>query len=380
MITPDTLSLLKADERAILRLRALYDRYGYDRYKMSKFEEYDLYVRNKSFLLSDHIITFTDTSGKLMALKPDVTLSIVKNTKDVSGGVQKLYYDENVYRIAKSGYGFREIMQVGLECIGEVDTYCLSEVLSLAAESLSLISDSADDFVLDVSHMGILSCVLDATGASSDVRRSLLQCVGEKNLHGIDTVSAAAGLSPDACACLRTLVSTYGRAADVLPVLKELLTDEAGKTALDELCAVLSLLASEPWYDRIRLDFSLVNDLAYYNGIVFQGFVRNVPSVILSGGQYDLLMQKMDKKSGAVGFAVYPDLLDSLVAEKKQFDVDAVLLYDESSDPFALRDTVRRMADKGLRVTAQQRLPEKLTYRQLYQMNESEVVLLEDHA
>ena len=90
MIAPDTASLLKNDERVILRLRALYDRFGYDRYKMSKFEEYDLYVRNKSFLLSDHIITFTDTSGKLMALKPDVTLSIVKNTKDVSDSVQIL--------------------------------------------------------------------------------------------------------------------------------------------------------------------------------------------------------------------------------------------------------------------------------------------------
>ena len=377
MITRDPLPLLKDDERAIFRLRALYDRYGYARYKMSKFEEYDLYVRNKSFLLSDHIITFTDTSGKLMALKPDVTLSIVKNTKDVSDSVQKLYYDENVYRIAKSGYGFCEIMQVGLECIGNVDTYCLSEVLSLAAESLALISE---DFVLDVSHMGILSCVLDGTGADDDVRRALLQCVGEKNLHGIESVAAAAALDASAVARLQALVSTYGSAAKVLPVLKDLLADDAGRAALDELCGVLSLLADEPWYDRIRLDFSVVNDLNYYNGIVFQGFVRDVSAVVLSGGQYDLLMQKMGKKSGAVGFAVYPDLLDNLVADKKDFDVDAVLLYDEVSDPFVLRDTLRRMANEGLRVTAQRACPEKLIYRQLYKINESEVQLLEDHA
>lgn len=377
MIAPDTASLLKNDERVILRLRSLYDRFGYDRYKMSKFEEYDLYVRNKSFLLSDHIITFTDTSGKLMALKPDVTLSIVKNTKDVSDSVQKLYYDENVYRIAKSGYGFCEIMQVGLECIGNVDTYCLSEVLSLAAESLALISE---DFVLDVSHMGILSCVLDGTGADDDVRRALLQCVGEKNLHGIESVAAAAALDASAVARLQALVSTYGSAAKVLPVLKDLLADDAGRAALDELCGVLSLLADEPWYDRIRLDFSVVNDLNYYNGIVFQGFVRDVSAVVLSGGQYDLLMQKMGKKSGAVGFAVYPDLLDNLVADKKDFDVDAVLLYDEVSDPFVLRDTLRRMANEGLRVTAQRACPEKLIYRQLYKINESEVQLLEDHA
>ena len=73
-------SVLKNDERILFRLRALYRAHGYMQYKMSKFEEYDLYVRNKSFLVSDHIITFTDTNGKLLALKPDVTLSIVKNS------------------------------------------------------------------------------------------------------------------------------------------------------------------------------------------------------------------------------------------------------------------------------------------------------------
>ena len=86
-------SVLKYEEKAVYGLRSLYRRYGYLPYKMSKFEEYDLYVRNKDFLVSDHIITFTDTYGKLLALKPDVTLSIIKNGKDTCG-VQKLCYNE----------------------------------------------------------------------------------------------------------------------------------------------------------------------------------------------------------------------------------------------------------------------------------------------
>ena len=87
---------LKSEE-VVLRLRELYRRYGYLPYKMSKFEEYDLYVRNKSFLVSDNILTFTDIDGKLMALKPDVTLSILKNSRQ-EAGLQKVYYNENVYR------------------------------------------------------------------------------------------------------------------------------------------------------------------------------------------------------------------------------------------------------------------------------------------
>ena len=71
--------LLKNEEKAVFSLRSLYKKYGYLPYKMSKFEEYELYMRNKDFLVSDRIITFNDTNGKLMALKPDVTLSIIKN-------------------------------------------------------------------------------------------------------------------------------------------------------------------------------------------------------------------------------------------------------------------------------------------------------------
>ena len=71
--------LLKNEEKAIYALRELYSGFGYSQFKMSKFEEYDFYVRNMHSLISNGIITFTDTTGKLMALKPDVTLSIIKN-------------------------------------------------------------------------------------------------------------------------------------------------------------------------------------------------------------------------------------------------------------------------------------------------------------
>ena len=72
--------LLRSSEVAELSLRSLYSRHGYLPFKMSKFEEYDLYVRNKDFLISDNVITFNDTDGRLLAMKPDVTLSIIKNT------------------------------------------------------------------------------------------------------------------------------------------------------------------------------------------------------------------------------------------------------------------------------------------------------------
>ena len=128
------------EENVISDFSRICERRGYSQYRMNKFEEYDLYVRNKDFLVSDSVITFTDTSGKLMALKPDVTLSIIKNGKDIPGEIQKVYYNESVYRVSKHTRSFREITQVGLEAIGAVDEYTIYEVLRLACESLGAIS------------------------------------------------------------------------------------------------------------------------------------------------------------------------------------------------------------------------------------------------
>ena len=114
---------LKADEKLLFSLRELYRRYGYRSFRMSKFEKYELYAGNKDFLVSDRVITFNDTNGELLALKPDVTLSIVRNASFRPGYKQKLYYHENVYRPAGSSHQFREIMQCGLECIGDLDNY-----------------------------------------------------------------------------------------------------------------------------------------------------------------------------------------------------------------------------------------------------------------
>ena len=89
---------LKPEERAAFALRQLYSQYGYLPYKLSRFEEYELYARNKDFLGSDRIITFSDATGRLLAMKPAVTLSIVKNAPQEPGVIQKVYYNENVYR------------------------------------------------------------------------------------------------------------------------------------------------------------------------------------------------------------------------------------------------------------------------------------------
>lgn len=362
---------LKNEERAIFELRSLYEKYGYSQYKMSKFEEYDLYVRNKNFLVSDNIITFTDTNGKLMALKPDVTLSIIKNSKDAEDSVQKVYYNENVYRVSKGTQSFKEIMQVGLECIGDIDNYNIYEVLMLAAESLKKISSS---FVLDISNLEIVSEVIDKLGVSSKAKKELIKCIGEKNIHSITAICNEEGVDGDD---LKKLVLTYGNPESVLPVVRQIVGD---CKAVRDMEAILTLLKKNGYENNVHIDFSVIDDMSYYNGFVFKGFVDGISASILSGGQYDNLMVKMRRKSGAIGFAVYLDALERLGENDREYDVDIVVLYDCNCDIAVINDTVNMLTSSGNSVMVQKSVLEKIRYRQLLKVQERGVQIIENNA
>ena len=297
---------LSLQEKVIFALRALYRENGYTQYRMSKFEEYDLYAKNKDFLISDSVITFTDTNGKLMALKPDVTLSIIKNIKDQPDTVQKLFYNENVYRISRDNQSFKELMQVGLECIGQVDGGDISQVLTLAGQSLLRISPNA---LLDVTNLDLLGQILKGFEQAE-----ILKCVEEKNIAGLEKTD----LPEETLLALKTLLSVTGPAAQALPRLKEALSGRWDTTALTQLESILHAIEDPAVQNMLRVDFSTVSDMHYYNGIVFKGYIAGVPTAVLSGGQYDKLMGKMKRASRAIGFAVYLDMLN--MADSKESD------------------------------------------------------------
>lgn len=367
---------LKYDEQAVFLLRSLYSKYGYKQYKMRKFEEYDLYVRNKDFLISDSVITFTDTNGKLMALKPDVTLSIVKNTKDSDGSVQKVYYDENVYRVSKGTHSYKEIKQAGLECIGDVDTYCVCEVLSLAVKSLMTISESC---VVDVSDLAILFALYDYIGLSYEARKRMTSLISDKNTHEMKRLCEDMSVSAESTALLEELISYNGTPDEILPRLKAMTEQIGAQAEFSEFESVVSSLDKE-LQSKLRIDFSVVSDINYYNGIVFKGFIDKIPDSVLSGGRYDSLMQSMSRKSKAIGFAVYIDMLERFNIKEREFDYAAVLLYSENDGISTVKNAAQKLINEYGCVFTAKKLPEKATYGKLFELRNGEVILIENNA
>ena len=305
-------SILKNEERAVFALRGLYSRYGYRLFKMNKFEEYDLYSKNKDFLVSDGVITFNDVGGKLLALKPDVTLSIINNTREEKGVTEKYYYNENVYRISESSHSYKEIMQTGLECIGDIGIKEVCEVTELAIKSLETIDN---DFVLDISHVGLIDAFLSDYNINENEKSDVKDALIQKNAGVLKNICSAQQFE-----ALKCFVKSYKTPKEAICSVEEKCISNAAKSALSELKAVCDYIDEIGYFDKINIDFSLVNSTGYYSGIVFKGYISGITTRVLSGGRYDVLMHKMGRQSGAIGFAVYLDTIERQTENNQEND------------------------------------------------------------
>jgi ATP phosphoribosyltransferase regulatory subunit len=301
--------ILSGAERSALRLRELFHGRGYRRFPMSRFEPYDLYAANRAFLASDDIISFTGSGGALLALRPDVTLSVVKGMKAVPNGLERVYYHENVYRRSGLGREFKESAQVGVECYGELSGGAMAEVTALAVLSLETLGVKT---CLDVSHMGLIAAIMDELSLPPPAREELVARLAEKILPELSHFKDKYSISASGAELLLRLAALYGPFAEVSAELDGLAVNAAAEMAAGELRALVDSVASACPGADLRLDFSLVNNLKYYNGVIFQGYADGLPSPVLSGGRYDALLRRFGKGGGAVGFAVYVDLLSRL--------------------------------------------------------------------
>jgi hypothetical protein len=342
---------------AAKELNRLYERYGYKKFKMSKFEPYELYVENKNFLNSNQVISFTDLDGELLALKPDVTLSILKSGL----GEGRIYYNENVYRPKERH--FRESAQTGIEYIGKLTAYAEAEVIALAVKSLKLFSD---EIRIRISDVGLLSDIFEKLSITDTGR--ILRLFETKNVTELDVLVSAGEIDENKAEILKNLINLYLPFGEGVKRLAEgSLTgglfgeDNVIIARLKELAAALKAFNV---IDNIYLDFSVINSMDYYNGIIFQGAIEGLPFTALSGGRYDKLAAKMGKDAGAIGFALDLSLVEDYKEEVSYTALDYIIIYDEKKDDITKAvEAVERLIKEGYKVELIEKDEEKMMGR-----------------
>ena len=330
----------------LLNIRKMYDSYGYKKISLPSFEEYDLYNENKDFI-DRNVLTVMSPNGKLLALRPDITLSVAKKvSKDQSLKYSKIYYQENTYNLTKY-VGYEEDEQLGIELIGKESTFLDFEIINLAVKSLDIINKKS---MIVLSHAGFISSIFENFDLEHEIKEQILDCINRKNSHDIQKIlKRNEHISENVKKLIYKIPELSGNLENIE---KELLKYEINgntKKILSELKQLNSLLMKFYKKSKIIFDFSVVKNLNYYNGIILQGYIEGFPNVILTGGRYDKLFEKFGVDTGAVGFAILTDGLKGYYKDTDKKDFEILIAYD-NSDFEKLVEIVNDFQKKGLRV------------------------------
>ena len=299
----------------------MYDSYGYKRISLPSFEEYDLYNENKDFI-DRNVLTVMSPNGKLLALRPDITLSVAKKiSKDQSLKYSKIYYQENTYNLTKY-VGYDEDEQLGIELIGKESTFLDFEIVDLAIKSLDIINEKS---MITLSHARFISSIFDNLNLEYEIKEEIFDCINKKNSHDIKKIlENNKFISENVKQLIYKIPELSG---DLEDIEKELLKYEVNddiKKILLELKQLNNLLFKFHKKSKIVFDFSIVKNLNYYNGIILQGYIEGFPNVILT------------------------DSLKGYYDEDKN-DFEILIAYDNSNFE-KLVEFVNDFQDKGLRV------------------------------
>ena len=321
---------LKQDEKIIYELSEMYDSFGYGKIQFNTLEDYENYQFEKNIIEKESILKVM-LNGKLFALRPDMTVPITKSFAQEKGkGLlsKKVYYYDNIFRITDDiNYYSQEKKQLGIENIGDSGFDVDAELIYLAGKSLEMLSD---EYLIDVSNIKYIKGILEAAGLSLADEKQLLEMIHQKNLCDLSKKMDQLCLDDKVAEAITELPNLYGDYQTVLEKAKKYVLNEKiseGIAELEELCNILCDYGS---LDNIKLDLSMITDLKYYSGTIFQGYVEGISAEVLKGGRYDDLAKNFGKNLPAIGFAIDMDEILSRIVYSGEGKIDYLIFYDKN--------------------------------------------------
>lgn len=255
---------------------------------------------------------FTDTDGRLLALRPDVTSSIARAAATLFAGRARplrLCYAAPVFRQRPQSHADwrRETTQLGCEFIGGGGTVADMEVLAIAAEVLAQLSPPGG-YRVTLNSVEVFNGVAEGLGLDAVDREVMRRLVDLRNAADLEAFLAAHDVpEPDRVAfCRLTQLPGSGRR---IAEARSVITNARSSAALDELERIWRIVEALDLANSFEIDLGDVSDLDYYTGLTFKVYVAGAGSRAGGGGRYDRLTANFGRAEAAVGFVLDLDAL-----------------------------------------------------------------------
>ncbi|HUS56792.1 MAG TPA: histidine--tRNA ligase [Thermoplasmata archaeon] len=342
---PAEMARRRAVEQA---MRDTCHRFGFGEVVTPTFEQSELFTLRSGEAIVDEMYVFKDKGDREMALRPEITASVIRFFVNEMSNLPKplkLYYVGNCFRYENPQSGrYREFFQLGAELIGNENPETDAEVISLAVESLR--ATGLQDFNVRIGHIGILkSLVLDGID-DRPLAGNVLRMIDKADFDALAQTLETNGVPGDMIESITNIAGTKGG----IEVLESVEGSKANEH-LKELFEILKLQG----LDDCQLDLGIVRGLDYYSGMVFEIDAPRLGAEkqVLGGGSYTLSELFGGEPVFSTGFAIGIDrVMLALEAEKELPEyapLDAYVVPTEDAMRKYAFAIVSKMRAKGLR-------------------------------
>ena len=279
---------------------------GFIQIKPEIFEEYDEITQIDKNISTKSMVKVV--SNKVMVLRPDITISLMKNLiprweDDLS---LKLFYHSTVYKNKRNGDGIIQCRQFGCEYLGEPSMDADREVVNLA---FNILRKFTDEFLLEIGSGNYIDGFVEALNIDSDTERQFKKLLYRKNKPELEAFAQKLDIKPELKELMVNILSIRGTLKEVTERANKYFTNARMKKGIDQLNTISTLISKEDLDKYTLFDLSMVSKLDYYDGVMLKGYYKSLYKEILSGGRYDSLTESFGKRVPAIGFTIYFDAL-----------------------------------------------------------------------
>jgi ATP phosphoribosyltransferase regulatory subunit len=290
---------------------------GYREIETPSVEFYDVFSGDQSLIPQEGMFKFTDQQGRLLVLRPDMTIPIARiaatKLKENLWPV-KCCYIGNTFSYNELGGGKqKEYTQAGVEILGIKSPEADAELIALAVKALQLAG--IEEFQIDIGQVDFFRGLMEQSGLTPLEAEEIRELIDTKDFVGVEQLVNRHTIPSDLKELILNLPRYFG-SRELIEELEEKNVSGKALQALEYLRKVLEILGDWGLDQYVSLDLGMVQSMNYYTGIVFRGFTYGVGFPVLSGGRYDNLLQRFGRDCPATGFSLGVNMI--LMALERQ--------------------------------------------------------------
>jgi ATP phosphoribosyltransferase regulatory subunit len=327
--------------------------WSYEEITTPLVDYFALFERGMGASEASHSFRFSDSDGRMLALRPDVTSLVARAASTLFAKRKRplrfSYAAPVLFQRPRSHADWRrESMQLGCELIGSCGGASDIEVIAIALEILERLGFGAD-VRLTINNVEIFNGIAENLGMDAVAREQMRSLVDLRDASELDRFLSAYDASAWECNVFANLTQLSGK-QEILDTARDVINNPRSVAALDSLEKLWSIVEELGFADRCDIDLGDVSGLDYYTGMIFKIYVSGAGARVGSGGRYDNLIANFGNPEPAVGFVLDLDAITEVISRRATTDAreagDAVIVANLSDDDPVLlfREAIARRA------------------------------------